>query len=723
MTRIRGEGAPARRFLASLALAIALVPHSGWAASAVFNGDPVDGGSGQPYEILPGKPLVRPGADGLLGTADDVVDRTVIGDVDLVVRAGDRPAAATIPPPALAGGDEPTGTAGPRSAGGEEIPFTVFVSDGAAAADRTAGRLLAAADLDGLPVIVAAFADLDGDGVIGLTSRDRAGDDDAYRELRELEPVGRTAAILTGGIARGRIAVRAGLPPSAGGLRIALTAVALTGSLDPAFFDGAIPNGPGITTALPFLPLRDLGRIIRDRAVPAGPTTTLQQLVQFAAVPASDAYALPLDGSEPTIDGARVVSQPAVRVSFRDGRDPTAPPLDRLTLGTASAPATFDVRLVPVDRFENPADPPAGYAVTVAADPALQVVGQRGRRAGRPLTIADGIGKRVLGRIARGTADGTAGVLRIERDGVVIAALPYAVDARLQKRRPDVTVPSANAPTLQAAIDGATDRNRDGAIAISVRAGAFRGPVRVSRGVEITGAGSGLTVVLGDGAGTAVDVSAANAVVQGVSAVGGGTGFHLGGSGTQLRSCSAWRNVGPGIDVTGAGAAARDVVALENGGSGIRFAATAGAGRCEDALLRGNFGAGVDVGGASEVQLDDNDAIGNNAGGLVFNNASAPTARANRAVDNVGSGLALIRSTAPTLRDNLSAGNDEDGLQMDRCDDAVVTGNHLVDNNGTGLFVRRSNNGDFSAAPGVQDAPGDNVASGNRKGDVEIRSN
>lgn len=712
----------ARRLWRLAAVALALLPGPVWAASAVFIGDPVDGG-GQPYEILPGKPLVRPGPDGLLGTADDVVDRGIIGDIDLVVRAGDRPASATIPPPALAAGDLPSGVAGPRSAGGVEIPFTVFVSDGAVTPDRRAGRLLAAADLDGLPVIVAAFADFDGDGMIGLTSADRAGDADAHLELRELEPVGRAAAILGGGVARGRIAIRAGLPASAGGLRIALTAVALTGALDPGFFAGAIPNGPGISTALPFLPLRDLGRIIRDRAVPAGPTTTLQQLVQFAAVPPSDVYALPLDGREPTIDGARVVSQPAVRVSVRRGRDPAAPPLERLTLGTASAAATLNVRLLPVDRFENPADPPAGYRVVVDGGPGLDLLGQRGARAGRPLAIPDANGRALLGRVARGTRDGTTGVLRIERDGVVVASLPYAVEARVRQRRPDVTVPSRAAPTLQAALDAATDRNGDGTIAISVRPGLYRGPVRVARGIELSGAGGGLTVVLGGGTEPAVDVPGANAVVQGVTAVGGGSGFRLGGSGAQLRASSAWRNVGVGIEVAGSGVAAREIAALENGGSGVLVGAAAAGARCDASLLRGNFGAGADVEGAAEVQLDGNAAIDNNAGGLLLNGAAAPTARGNQCVNNVGSGLALARSGAATLAGNLSAGNDEDGVHMDRCDDATVTGNTIVDNKGTGIFFRRGGNGDFAAAPGVQAAPGDNAVSGNRKGDVEIRAN
>src|SRR5262245_44383461 len=84
------------------------------AASVVFNGDPVDPNSGAPLEILPGLPLVLPGADGLLGTADDIIDATVTGDIDLVVRSGSLPATPVIPPPAAQWGRSalPVGVAG-----------------------------------------------------------------------------------------------------------------------------------------------------------------------------------------------------------------------------------------------------------------------------------------------------------------------------------------------------------------------------------------------------------------------------------------------------------------------------------------------------------------------------------------------------------------------------------------------------------------------------------
>ena len=119
--------------VAALVWAPGSIAYAGQPIRAVFAGDPVDD-AGTPLEILPGQPLVRPGGDGKLGTADDVIDPATIGDIDLVVRSGTLPAAAVIPPPALSSGPAaaPVGIAGPANAGGTPIPFTVFLSDGAA---------------------------------------------------------------------------------------------------------------------------------------------------------------------------------------------------------------------------------------------------------------------------------------------------------------------------------------------------------------------------------------------------------------------------------------------------------------------------------------------------------------------------------------------------------------------------------------------------------------
>jgi hypothetical protein len=579
--------------IAALLAAPGSIAHAGQSISAVFEGDPVDD-SGTPLEILPGRPLVRPGADGKLGTADDVVDPATIGDIDLVVRSGNVAAAEVIPPPALSAGLSavPVGIAGPTNAGGTPVPFTVFLSDGATSAAAPSGHLLAAADMDGLPVIVAAFADFDGDGWIGPTTHDRDGDSDLHLEVRELEPVGRAAALFSNGVAHGTISVRAGLPVSQGRLDIVLVAMALTGPLDPSFFEGAIPSGPGITTALPFLPQRDLNRLIRDRASPAGPDTTLQNLIQFAAIPAPDAYALPLDGSSVTIDGASVLSQTAVRVSFHasGAAENNSPAVHSAVLGTHKPSNLVRWRLVPVDRFENPADPPRGFSVTVRSDPSLEFLGLRGSRRERPLPIGSVYGRRLLGRLMRGTAAGTHGTVRLEQHGLVVAALSYEVDERADRPHPDVLVRSRPGTTLQAAIDAATDRNNDGVIAVGVRAGLYRENLNIGRSLQLIGEGSDLTLIQGDGLSNAVSANAPGIIVRGVTAVGGSAGFRMTGQDAQVFDSVAWRNVGPGIELFANGGDVSQSTADGNGGPGIAMCRRA---RRAANVLTDNQGAGM----------------------------------------------------------------------------------------------------------------------------------
>ena len=78
--------------LAAMPVAAAQLP--------VFAGDPIDPTTGAPYIILPGVPLVNPGPDGRFGNRDDIIDPSIIGDVDLVVRTGGGYAGGPIPAPA-----------------------------------------------------------------------------------------------------------------------------------------------------------------------------------------------------------------------------------------------------------------------------------------------------------------------------------------------------------------------------------------------------------------------------------------------------------------------------------------------------------------------------------------------------------------------------------------------------------------------------------------------
>src|SRR5262245_12333552 len=164
-----------------------------------------------------------------------------------------------MPPPALV---PPTFAAGgSRFPGGTDIPFTVIASDGDPIVPG--GHPLLGPELDGIPVVVFAFADLDRDGFIGPTDADPEGATDNAREIQEAAyPVGMRVAYCTNGVAQGVIASDVGAPASSGGLPVVLTAAAYVGQFSPDFFEGTVPDGPAITTLQPFFPRLDPDRVL-----------------------------------------------------------------------------------------------------------------------------------------------------------------------------------------------------------------------------------------------------------------------------------------------------------------------------------------------------------------------------------------------------------------------------------------------------------------------------
>ncbi len=728
-----------------LTAALFCAPATAGAVSTVFSGDPTDQSTGLPYEILPGLPLVLPGPDGVIGTADDVIDTSILGDIDMVVRSGSPAATNTIPPPTAQGGRAalPLGIAGSTAGGGTEIPFTVFLSDGAVSDAAPAGHLLPAADMDNIPVVVTAFGDFDGDGFIGPTNQDAAGATDNRFEVGELKQVGRAVALFSGGVARGAVAIHAGRPASQGGLTVVLTAMAVTGPFSPTFFGGNIPSGPAIATALPFFPQRDLAKLIRDRAVPAGPNTTLQQVVDFVMLPLPGAgapFALPTDGSSPTIDVALVNSQTAVRAVFREDAHghPLPLPVGDLVLGTQAPANHRALRLVPVDRWGNPADPAPALMLSLHSGGPLDILRPAPARRGESVTLDSARGVRVVLHTQRGALDGSTGTLAIEHDGIVVGALPYRIDARANRPQADIVVPSQAAATIQAGINQVTDRNNDGALVVAVRPGLYHENVVVNRPIVLRGAGAGSTILQGDGPASVVSVTAANSTIQGLTAVGGGNGFAVSGGSMLLIDSSAWHNLGAGITISGATSTVLRTRAADNGTDGIAINAAGGA-VCSGNLLFNNGGAGAVLSGAQSVQLDNNVVATNAAGGLNLVSATASNVIDNQMADNVGPGIQLLGSQNCQLIGNLITVNDDDGVRIDAkagetggrvlqrggnpASGNLVSGNTVDLNHGYGLFVRRSPNDDFSAASGLQPPPGDNTVSDNRKGDVFVRPN
>ncbi len=310
--------------------------------------------------------------------------------------------------------------------------------------------------------------------------------------------------------------------------------------------------------------------------------------------------------------------------------------------------------------------------------------------------------------------------MRVERDGVVIATLPYTVDAAANAPRPDVVAPSGSVPTLQAAIDAATDRNQDGRIVVALRAGLYRESVVIDRALDLVGAGRELTVLQGDGSAPVLVATASNVVIRGLTVIGGTRGVQLAGQDTPARrqhrlgksagGCACCRVRRPRCD------SARRA---ENGGDGVRIAA--GSAQLPAQLAR-----------RQRRQWRQHARRRTAAGSAIASRSTAPTAcwcrapadatvTGNRIAANAGTGVFLDSAPNATVDGNVCALNDEDGLHLDRSDGTLAIRNALHDNNGYGLFLRRSAATDFDAAAGLQAPPGDNDVSGNRKQDVFIR--
>lgn len=369
-------------------------------SDALLDGDWIDPILNQIALLLPGRPFISAGLDGEFGTGDDVISTHLIGDLDLVLRAGISDSVGPLPPPALAAVEALFATAAADGMG-TEIDFIVAAVDG-----MTPNPLddpVFSPAIEGNPMLVLAFADLDADGYIGPTLLD--GDAfDGEVESAELEPIGMQMLPVLSGRAIGRIRLLAG-GPTANPTRIILTAVAFTGEPDPALFGGIVPIGPLMSTAQPILPPTFPADVID--AGPAGPEPMtpdrpLPIRIESAIDPDptspfwGEFFSLRLDGSEVSVDGATSLAGDIARIGAAlSARLPSYKDLDRRVvrsgLDDAGLPHPFEiaeqimiaddgmasdveVRIVPLDRLGSITDLYEPEIVTVTTGGVVQIL-------------------------------------------------------------------------------------------------------------------------------------------------------------------------------------------------------------------------------------------------------------------------------------------------------------------------------------------------------------
>jgi hypothetical protein len=366
---------------------------------AVFNGDPTDDVTGLPFSMLPGMPLMLPGPDGKYGTRDDILDARIAGDVDVVIRTGGTFADGAIPPPHTSVAGAPAVIAGGARIGvGDEATFHVILSDGLP--PSAYGNPLLDHQLDARGTLVFAYGDLDGDGFIGPRAAD--GDADLQIERQEvLAPVGRTVGVVSKGVAAGTIATSIGAPPSVGGLGVVLSAGVATGS-HPFLFE----DGPWISTMAPAMFPLEQAKIVGGEPGQPNPDpigiVDLELSDASLFIPAThaptvgSAYAIPLDGSSPTVDLLRSETSQATRAVLvvpvdlgtfvassqrrvvpavdENGARALAEHVMQLPLPCDGDVSHASLALMPADVTANPADPPAGgMTVVLQASPLLRI--------------------------------------------------------------------------------------------------------------------------------------------------------------------------------------------------------------------------------------------------------------------------------------------------------------------------------------------------------------
>lgn len=417
----------------------------GKADDPMLDFDVFEGATWDAAEIVPGAPWIRAGRDRELGTADDRFETDVLGDVDLVLRTGRDSIGATVPPPSAAAplASWPQGVAEPFGFG---TPISYAIAPVDAWEGPAPGLPVSPPYWNGLPLLVFAFADLDGDGFVGVTQLDGDAPDHALEEA-EWEPVARHFAFGENGIARGALQIGVGGPPGHP-VRVALCAAAWAGDFDPGFLGGHVPRGPAVMTRVPFLPEMAPARVLEGGAQgppPAAPDSLVGVEIRPSVPPDpadprfGESFTLRLDGSDATLDAARVTAGVAARFGLVQVPDPfqyrsmparplrpgLAPDgslrgvevLRRVRVADDGAATRVALRAVSLDQLGNVTDPGTPAALTLRVTGPLRIASpdQDGDPTQETLLVSDALGTALELDDAGGVFDGPdAGAVVIE---------------------------------------------------------------------------------------------------------------------------------------------------------------------------------------------------------------------------------------------------------------------------------------------------------------------
>lgn len=287
----------------------------------------------------------------------------------------------------------------------------------------------------------------------------------------------------------------------------------------------------------------------------------------------------------------------------------------------------------------------------------------------------------------------------------------------------DATVPG-QFPTIQQAVRGAADGNGDGRIVIRVAPGTYSENVRIRRsGIHLRGSGAATTTIQAASDNSpVVDLSRADNIRLSGFAI-TGSARHEGIKVRQADSVSITDNT-----VTGNrhGVTIRDSddgTILDNRISGNRKSGLK-LRDSDDNTMRGNTfarnGKGIDLRGGADNEVVDNRLSDHRDVGIRVRDAAEGTAiDSNRVADNGGDGVRLLDVSRTRIIGNKILRNRENGVRMRDTEDTVIGGNTIQMNIEYGLRRRDDLGDDYDETQvGDQPEPGNNIISGNIKGDA-----